>query len=29
LRWVAPDALHEIGLSSLARKSLRAAGIPC
>ncbi|MGZ6143181.1 MAG: A/G-specific adenine glycosylase [Myxococcales bacterium] len=29
LRWVVPDGLHRLGLSSLARKSLRAAGIAC
>ena len=28
-RWVAPARLHEVGLSSLARKSLRKAGIAC
>jgi adenine-specific DNA glycosylase len=27
LRWVAPDGLAALGLSSLARKSLRAAGV--
>ena len=29
LRWVGPNALHQLGLSSLARKSLRKAGIAC
>jgi hypothetical protein len=27
VRWVAPDGLAAVGLSSLARKSLRQAGI--
>jgi A/G-specific adenine glycosylase len=29
LKWVAPQALHQLGLSSLARKSLRQAGVAC
>ena len=29
LKWVAPEGLHRLGLSSLARKSLRQAGIAC
>jgi len=29
LKWVGPSALHQLGLSSLARKSLRKAGIAC
>ncbi|MCA1825350.1 MAG: A/G-specific adenine glycosylase [Myxococcales bacterium] len=29
LKWVAPNDLHQLGLSSLARKSLRKAGIAC
>lgn len=28
-KWVPPQDLHRFGLSSLARKSLRKAGIPC
>jgi A/G-specific adenine glycosylase len=29
LRWVAPENLHQLGLSSLARKTLRKAGVAC
>jgi hypothetical protein len=29
LRWVSPHDLHTLGLSSLAKKSLRKAGVAC